>query len=97
MRIMTIPCDGIGPEILAATLKVMTVVNQRFGLGMTFHEEEAGFSSLKNHGTTLREEVLDKARSEFDGVILGTQSHICLLYTSPSPRDATLSRMPSSA
>ena len=26
-----------------------------------------------------------------------TQSKICLLYTSPSPRDATLSRMPSSA
>ena len=25
------------------------------------------------------------------------QTHICLLYTSPSPRDATLSRMPSSA
>ena len=27
----------------------------------------------------------------------GVQSMICLLYTSPSPRDATLSRMPSSA
>ena len=27
----------------------------------------------------------------------GTLGHICLLYTSPSPRDATLSRMPSSA
>ena len=25
------------------------------------------------------------------------QSYVCLLYTSPSPRDATLSRMPSSA
>ena len=25
------------------------------------------------------------------------KSNICLLYTSPSPRDATLSRMPSSA
>ena len=25
------------------------------------------------------------------------QDKICLLYTSPSPRDATLSRMPSSA
>ena len=24
-------------------------------------------------------------------------AHACLLYTSPSPRDATLSRMPSSA
>ena len=27
----------------------------------------------------------------------GLQNHTCLLYTSPSPRDATLSRMPSSA
>ena len=25
------------------------------------------------------------------------QAQVCLLYTSPSPRDATLSRMPSSA
>ena len=25
------------------------------------------------------------------------QAYLCLLYTSPSPRDATLSRMPSSA
>ena len=30
------------------------------------------------------------------GPALG-QRGICLLYTSPSPRDATLSRMPSSA
>ena len=28
---------------------------------------------------------------------IGDQVRICLLYTSPSPRDATLSRMPSSA
>ena len=40
-----------------------------------------------------------------DGAIAGSGgtarpiiiSRICLLYTSPSPRDATLSRMPSSA
>ena len=39
------------------------------------------------------------AKTEF--TILSTfqwiQSYGCLLYTSPSPRDATLSRMPSSA
>ena len=29
--------------------------------------------------------------------ITGTVGYFCLLYTSPSPRDATLSRMPSSA
>ena len=28
---------------------------------------------------------------------IATRYHACLLYTSPSPRDATLSRMPSSA
>ena len=30
-------------------------------------------------------------------LVLGHNSETCLLYTSPSPRDATLSRMPSSA
>ena len=30
-------------------------------------------------------------------LVHNTQIMICLLYTSPSPRDATLSRMPSSA
>lgn len=76
MRIMTIPCDGIGPEIVSATLEVMEAVNKRFNLNISFHEEEAGFTSLANHGITLREEVLDRARSEFDGVLLGTQSHM---------------------
>ena len=29
--------------------------------------------------------------------VISSDPNICLLYTSPSPRDATLSRMPSSA
>jgi len=76
MRIMTLPCDGIGPEIMSATLVVVEAANRRFDLGITFHEEESGFASLKNHGVTLRDEVLDRARNDFDGVILGTQSHM---------------------
>ena len=39
-------------------------------------------------GDLLAEIETDKATMEFEA---------CLLYTSPSPRDATLSRMPSSA
>ncbi|MGP6085906.1 isocitrate/isopropylmalate dehydrogenase family protein [Antarctobacter jejuensis] len=76
MRIMTLPCDGIGPEIMAATLDVVEATNQKFGLGLTFHEEMSGFPSLEKYGITLREEVLDRARTDFDGVILGTQSHM---------------------
>ena len=39
------------------------------------------------------------AQMVFAGVsdALGDEDNACLLYTSPSPRDATLSRMPSSA
>ena len=43
-----------------------------------------------------REKELLLFNDNFNAV--GTQSAVlCLLYTSPSPRDATLSRMPSSA
>lgn len=75
MRIMTLPCDGIGPEIMAATLEVVEAANRRFGLGLTFEEAESGFTSLRNHGITLRDEVLERAR-HCDGIILGTQSHM---------------------
>ena len=45
-------------------------------------------------GTKI-EDTFDQLRNDWFGSNNGL--HICLLYTSPSPRDATLSRMPSSA
>lgn len=76
MRIMALPCDGIGPEIMAATLEVVEAANKAFALDLVIDEEISGFDSLKQFGTTLREEVLDQARNDYDGVILGTQSHM---------------------
>ena len=38
-----------------------------------------------------------KAERRYAGVTHVDAAALCLLYTSPSPRDATLSRMPSSA
>ena len=34
---------------------------------------------------------------KIENIVREEQNNACLLYTSPSPRDATLSRMPSSA
>ena len=45
-----------------------------------------------NHESTSPDKVLDGEIDEFL-----EQSLYCLLYTSPSPRDGLLSRMPSSA
>ena len=43
-------------------------------------------------------DVLDENRTaEMAQAAVDAWGGICLLYTSPSPRDATLSRMPSSA
>ena len=54
-----------------------------------------------NVGTTGQEELIalieEKRESGIFLTILGVGSNVCLLYTSPSPRDRTRSRMPSSA
>ena len=63
----------------------------------------------ETHSSTLpspyvtRDDIIHDCQTEYDVIILATshagnfQRRACLLYTSPSPRDATLSRMPSSA
>ncbi|MFT3955809.1 MAG: isocitrate/isopropylmalate dehydrogenase family protein [Piscinibacter sp.] len=75
MKILVLPCDGIGPEITAASMKVLNAANDKFRLGLHFDHEDAGFPSLEKYGTTLRDETLEKARS-YDGLILGTISHM---------------------
>src|SRR3954470_11883885 len=74
MRFLVMPGDGIGPEIVAAAMQVLAAVDERFGLELKYDYEDVGFASLEKHGTTLREETLEKAAT-YDGIILGTQSH----------------------
>ena len=74
MRILVLPCDGIGPEITAASMAVLKAADKKFGLKLEFDYDDVGFVSLEKHGTTLRDEVLEKAKT-YDGIILGTQSH----------------------
>lgn len=74
MRILVLPCDGIGPEIVESSMSVLHAVNRKFSLGLTFDYDDVGFKSLEKHGTTLRDEILEKAKT-YDGIILGTQSH----------------------
>ena len=57
--------------------------------------EEAGqkyYAQIEPIVSKLPEEEREEARKQ-----LYAAAGSCLLYTSPSPRDATLSRMPSSA
>ena len=58
------------------------------------------FSGYKEDPKKILEKTFGDVEGYDDMVIqknISVQSHCCLLYTSPSPRDGLLSRMPSSA
>lgn len=74
MRLIVLPGDGIGPEIVAASVAVLQAAAARVGVPMELDQESVGFDSLERYGTTLRQEILEKAKT-YDGIILGTQSH----------------------
>ncbi len=70
MQILVLPGDGIGPEITAATCDVLRAASDRFGLGLVLEDDVVGHESLRRYGTTVRPDILDKARNA-DGLILG--------------------------
>jgi 3-isopropylmalate dehydrogenase len=74
MKLLVLPGDGIGPEIIASTVDLLKTVSSKFNLDLKFDFDDVGFVSLKKYGTTLREEILERAKT-YDGVVLGTQSH----------------------
>ena len=58
---------------------------------------DALVSTLREQGRSVGVLAVDPSSQRSGGALLGDRMRLCLLYTSPSPRDATLSRMPSSA
>ncbi len=64
-RIVTLPGDGIGPEVMAAALEVL----ERLG-EFDFEEQPMGGVSIDAHGSALTDEVLDACRAS-DAVLLG--------------------------
>jgi 3-isopropylmalate dehydrogenase len=63
-RIVTLPGDGIGPEIMAPTVELL----DRLG-DFEFEEHVFGGASIDAHGTALTDEVLDACRGA-DAVLL---------------------------
>ena len=77
-----------------------------FSLGISEKDEYEGGELMTKMNTNENSYKLDKGElflfpswmlHKVTPVTKGKRRVICLLYTSPSPRDATLSRMPSSA
>jgi isocitrate/isopropylmalate dehydrogenase len=73
LRILVLEGDGIGPEIMATTLRVLDAAERTFALGLTFERAAIGLATLRTEGTTLPEKIFDQAKAA-DGVLLGPVS-----------------------
>ena len=73
MEILVVAGDGIGPEVVRATLHVLSALQKKFGLSLELPEASCGLRSLEAHGVTVRPEDIERAR-QADGVILGPMS-----------------------
>ena len=74
LRILVLEGDGIGPEIMAATLRVLDAAERVFGLGLAFEHAAVGLAAHRAEGTTFPASVFEKAKAA-DGVLLGPVSH----------------------
>ena len=66
--------DGIGPEIMAATVTVLDAARPFIARSLRVDSAEIGFAALERHGTTIPDDVIAQARAA-DGVLLGPVSH----------------------
>jgi len=67
-KIAIIPGDGIGPELTEATLKVLDVAKEKFGLEFDYIFLEAGDACFEKRGVALPEETVEAIKN----------AHVCL-------------------
>ena len=70
MKILILPGDGIGPEIMAATCAALEALNDTHGLKLAFEERVIGLASLETEGSTLPDAVIEAIEAA-DGTVVG--------------------------
>lgn len=69
-RIVLLPGDGIGPEVVTAGRAVLERASQRFALGLRFETHPFGGAAIDAHGEPLPTAVLAACRGA-DAILLG--------------------------
>ena len=73
MKILVLPGDGIGPEIMAATMTAVEALAERFNLELEFETREIGLAAHAKTGATLSDDTIAEIH-QAHGVILGPAS-----------------------
>lgn len=70
-KIVVLPGDGIGPEIIDEAIKVLEAINKKFASGLKFEKELIGGAAIDTHGVPLANSTLEKCKSA-DAVLMGS-------------------------
>lgn len=69
-KIAVIPGDGIGPEVICETVKILNSVGEKFGHAFYYEYLQAGGCAIDATGTPLPDETLEACKNS-DAVLLG--------------------------
>ncbi|WP_407410857.1 3-isopropylmalate dehydrogenase [Acinetobacter sp.] len=69
-HILILAGDGIGPEIVKAAEQVLTTVNQKFALGLTWEQGLLGGAAIDAHGAPYPDVTSEQAKRA-DAILLG--------------------------
>ncbi len=69
-KLLVLPGDGIGPEVMREVGRVVNWLSRRRGISFDVTEELVGGASIDAHGTPIRDEVVGMAR-DADAVLFG--------------------------
>jgi 3-isopropylmalate dehydrogenase len=61
-RIVALPGDGVGPEVMAEGLRVLRAVERRFGHRFLVEEDLVGGACIDRHGVAIRPQTLERCR-----------------------------------
>jgi 3-isopropylmalate dehydrogenase len=69
-RVVAIPGDGVGPEVVDAARRVVDAAGRRFGFAVDWVEVLAGGAAIDAHGVAIRDEDVETCRGA-DAILLG--------------------------
>ncbi len=69
-RILVLPGDGIGPEVILQGVRVLERVASRFGHRFDLTYDDVGGAAIDKYGVALRKETMESAGG-FDAVLFG--------------------------
>ncbi len=69
-RVVAIPGDGVGPEVVDAARRVLDAAGRRFGFAIDWTEVLAGGAAIDAYGVAIRDEDVEVCRGA-DAILLG--------------------------